>query len=260
LKHVVMYSGGIGSWAAANRVVEQVGDEKVLLLFADVCMEDEDLYRFLDETVQQLGVELVRISDGRNPWQVFRDKRYIGNSRVDPCSQILKRELCFSWLGRHCDPKETQVYLGMDWTEIHRYERAKPYWEPWEIHAPLCEEPYVTKFELLDRLRQMGIRPPRLYEMGFLHNNCGGFCIKAGQSQFRHLLQTMPERYAYHEQEEELLRQYLDKNVAILRRKVAGKTIPLTLRQLRLEIENTGSRPQSSDEEEWGGCGCFTDV
>jgi len=127
MRHVVMYSGGIGSWAAAKRIVQQAGKENMVLLWADTRIEDEDLYRFLDETIQELGIKLIRLADGRTPWQVFRDERYIGNSRVDPCSKILKRNLCFRWLEQHCKPEETIVYLGIDWTEIHRFERAKPY-------------------------------------------------------------------------------------------------------------------------------------
>lgn len=258
MQHVVMYSGGIGSWAAAKRVVQQAGADNMVLLWADTKIEDEDLYRFLDETVREMGVKLVRLADGRTPWQVFRDERYIGNSRVDPCSKILKRRLCFRWLEQHCTPEETVVYLGIDWTEIHRYERAIPYWQPWTIRAPMCEEPYWTKADMFALLRQTGIKPPRLYDLGFHHNNCGGFCVKAGQAQFQLLLRTMSERYAEHERQEEEMRQYLGKNVAILRRTIKGKTTPLTLRQLRIETEARGDGSPSM-EEEWGGCGCFVD-
>jgi len=261
LLHVVMYSGGIGSWAATQRVIEQQGAQSVILLFADTLMEDEDLYRFLRETVRRFEVTCVKIADGRNPWEVFRDERYIGNSRIDPCSKILKRELCRRWLKQNCDPADTTVVLGLDWTEMHRFERTKPYWDPWRIRAPMCEEPYRTKDEILRQLEQHGIRPPRLYEMGFPHNNCGGFCVKAGQAQFRLLLKRMPERYAWHEQQEERMRQMLGKDVAILRRVGQGKTVPLTLRQLREETERSGhSRPMDSVTETWGGCGCFVDV
>lgn len=71
MKHVVMYSGGIGSWAAAKRVIEKRGTDNVILLFTDTMIEDEDLYRFLHETSNQFGCELVWLSDGRDPWQVF---------------------------------------------------------------------------------------------------------------------------------------------------------------------------------------------
>ncbi|MFC0213886.1 hypothetical protein ACFFK0_15755 [Paenibacillus chartarius] len=55
IQHVVMYSGGIGSWAVAKRVVQQFGSDRLALLFADTRMEDEDLYRFLEESAQEIG-------------------------------------------------------------------------------------------------------------------------------------------------------------------------------------------------------------
>lgn len=45
MKHVVMFSGGIGSWATAQRVIDKYGPDAVTLLFADVLGEDQDCYR-----------------------------------------------------------------------------------------------------------------------------------------------------------------------------------------------------------------------
>jgi hypothetical protein len=39
LKHVVMFSGGIGSWAAAKRVAAQFGQTDLMSLFADTLIE-----------------------------------------------------------------------------------------------------------------------------------------------------------------------------------------------------------------------------
>ena len=71
MKYVVMYSGGVGSWAAAKRLPP----EDMTLLFADTKIEDEDLYRFLDESAKNVGAPLVKVQDGRTPWEVFKDKR-----------------------------------------------------------------------------------------------------------------------------------------------------------------------------------------
>lgn len=46
MRHLVMFSGGAGSYAAAKRVVAEHGPANTLLIFADTKMEDEDLYRF----------------------------------------------------------------------------------------------------------------------------------------------------------------------------------------------------------------------
>ena len=47
MKHIVMFSGGIASWATAKRIAEQHGTDELIMCFADTQMEDPDLYRFL---------------------------------------------------------------------------------------------------------------------------------------------------------------------------------------------------------------------
>lgn len=253
MDHVVMFSGGVGSWAAAKRVVEKNGPEGVTLLFADTLIEDEDLYRFLDEAAANVGATLVRLAEGRTPWE---DVRFVGNTRVDPCSRILKRDLLRSYIESNFDPATTVVYLGIDWTEIHRFERARNYWLPWTVEAPLCDPPYIAKPDLLLSLIASGVAPPRLYGMGFPHNNCGGFCVKAGQAHFANLHAKLPDRYAAHEKAEADLRDHLGKDVAILRDRRGGKTRPYTLRQFRKErLEGS----LQYDAFDWGGCGCFID-
>jgi len=255
MKHVVMFSGGISSWAAAKRVVERYEPSDTVLVFADTKMEDEDLYRFLNEASVNTGGELVRLKDGRTPWEVFFDKRFLGNTRVDPCSRILKRELIRSWLDQTYQPNECIIYLGMDWTEEHRFIRAQRYWEPYQVEAPLIDPP-MDKIQQLEWLASEGILPPRLYEMGFPHNNCGGFCIKAGHAQFKLLLETMPDRYAYHEAQEQKIREFLDKDVAILRDRTGGKLRPLTMKEFRERV--IADKCDTLDLFEWGGCACFT--
>lgn len=253
-RHVVMFSGGAGSWAAAKRVAERHGSDELTLLFTDTRIEDGDLYRFLNEAAANVGGELVKIADGRTPWQVFYDRRFLGNTRVDLCSRILKRELAEAWLAEHCDPADTVVYVGVDWTEVHRYERMRDRYSErgWRFEAPLCEPPYVSKHQMLDALRDEGIEPPRLYALGFEHNNCGGGCVKAGVGHFAHLLRVLPERFSEWEEEEEALREELG-DVSILRDRRGGDTKPLTLRRLRKRIEGGGE----VDQLELGGCGCF---
>lgn len=252
-QHVVNLSGGLNSWLTAVRVKEAHGTDGLTLLFADTLIEDEDLYRFLDDVAAHVGVPITRIADGRTPWDVFRDVRMMGNSRLDPCSRMLKRELLNRWHEEHCDPGETTIYVGISWDESHRLDAIRARLAPWRIEAPLCEAPYITKPQILAECREAGIRPPRLYELGFPHNNCGGFCVKAGQAQFATLLRQMPGRYAFHEEKEEEFRSYLGRDdVAIMRDRRGGETKPLTMREFRERIE----AGQQCDMFDWGGCGC----
>ena len=250
---VVLFSGGAASWAAAKRTVLAHGADAVTLLFTDTRTEDEDLYRFLDEAAADVGAPLVKIADGRDIWQVFRDVRFLGNTRADPCSRILKRDLSRAWIADNAP--DATVVLGFDWTEMHRAERAAKAWAPTVTEFPLTEPPYRLKAEVLAELTARGIDPPRLYRMGFEHNNCGGGCVKAGIGHFAQLLRVFPARFAEWEAHEEEMRTYLDANVSILRSRVGGETHPFTLRVLR-EMAEAGEIHQG-DLWDFGGCACF---
>ena len=82
MKHIIFFSGGVGSYFTAKRVVQRYGAENVILLFTDTLIEDKDLYRFINETAKKLGAELVWEKDGRTPWEVAFDVRFLPNSRV----------------------------------------------------------------------------------------------------------------------------------------------------------------------------------
>lgn len=264
MKHLVMFSGGIGSWAAAKRVVAKHGKQNVILLFTDVkgftqnehVGEDLDTYRFLNDAAKNLGVELIKITEGRDIWEVFKDKRFLGNSRLASCSHELKQKPARAWLEKHFTPEQVTVYLGIDWSEIHRLPAIEKNYLPYTVLAPLCEKPYLNKSQLIQMAKLENLQPPRLYEMGFSHNNCGGGCVRAGQGQFKHLLQIMPERYAVWEQKEKEMQHFLEKNVTILKETVRGETKNLSLTELRQRYE---MQPSLIDEFEIGGCNCFYD-
>ena len=262
MKRVLMFSGGVGSWATGKRIVERHGVGDLTLLFADTKMEDEDLYRFLDEAAANIFGDkppnIIRIIEGRTPWDVFFDERFLGNSRFDPCSKILKRQMVDHWLRDNCDPSDTTVYVGIDWTEEHRFIalRDRRLTNGWCYEAPMCEAPYLTKPDMLRACRAEGITVPRLYLWGFAHNNCGGFCIKAGIAHFILLLRVLPLRYGYHENKEQEIRAYLGRDISILTdRSGDGVKKPLTLRDLRLRVE----AGEQFDMFDIGGCGCFVD-
>lgn len=251
-KFVCMFSGGITSWAAAKRIAEQEGTEGLVLLFADTMIEDEDCYRFLDEAAANIGVPITRIADGRDPWQVFRDKRFLGNARVDQCSRILKRELLDAWVQTHA-PEATTV-VGLTWEEPERVARFAARMTPRAVRAPLAERPWISKQMALDWAAREGLKPPRMYAMGFAHANCGGFCIKGGHAAFALLLARFPDRYGAHEAQEESIRATLG-DVSIMRDRTGGATRPLTMRELRGRIEG-GAQVDLFDH---GGCGCAID-
>lgn len=293
-----MFSGGLGSWMSAKRVAERHGTDDLVLLFADVkgdstnphSGEDEDTYRFIAEAAADVGGEFVRVADaqGRDIWGIFKDDRFLGNSRLANCSKYGKQKPCRDWLDANCDPADTVLYVGLDWTEPHRIpgnrlayahpfdrpcvdvkaclsyingvEGAKPCKRymptPWRVEFPMNEAPYLDKAQMMKECEAAGIEVPRLYRAGFAHNNCGGGCVRAGQAQFELLLREHPERYRFWEEREQDLRDHLDKDVSILKDRTDGKADPMTLRNFREGLE---AQTVLFDANDFGGCGCFVD-
>lgn len=131
----------------------------------------------------------------------------------------------------------------------------------------MTEAPFLDRDEFQRACIDAGIEVPRLYKAGFEHNNCGGFCVRAGQAPMARLLHQHPDRYAFHEAEEQSLRDYLGKDVAVLNdrtqegREAARRPdgtlpnrVPLTLTRFRERIE---ADPSLFDDSDVGGCGCF---
>jgi hypothetical protein len=256
---VTMYSGGLTSYAAARRVNERHPESRHVLLFADTKIEDSDLYRFRDETARFLGCELVILADGRTPWELFRDHGFIGNSRVDICSRELKRNLLDLWCSENTDPVKTVYVFGLDWNERHRIQRHRSRMEQAgrKTWYPLDEKPYLTKQDIIDELHADCIMEPRLYQLGFPHNNCGGFCVKMGHAQARHLLATMPERYAWHEEQERAILVEIPRTKPFLRFRTKRRTRGVSLREFRKILEQ---QPHLFDADGWGcGGGCAID-
>ena len=249
----ISFSGGLGSGISALLAYENRLDFN--LIFADTLIEDEDLYRFNADIAKAVGKEIVVLTDGRTPWQVYVDKRWIGNSRTAHCSTELKSKPVKQWLKEHSVLSDPLV-LGMDWSELDRIERAQKNWG---------ERPVVSllnKFNV-DRsmydaiLKRHGIAKPRLYKLGYEHNNCGGFCVKAGQVQFERLYRTMPERYKWHEEQMIIATDAIGPTAKpFLRMTGGGELKYIDLKEFREHLE---AGTAELDMFAGAGCGCFTD-
>jgi hypothetical protein len=258
MKYVVSISGGLTSFEAWRRCLEKHGPENTIPIFADVGVvrengrivsgEDEDLYRFLDETEAFLGQKIIRLQSEKykDVWGSFFGERFMGNSRIDTCSKFLKREVIRSWIAKN-HPDCIWV-LGYTWLERHRIEKFRS-------RIPNCwfpcdESPFVISEEIAEWLEERGIRRPAMYVEGFLHNNCGGFCVKGGIGQLWMLWKHRLDRYLYNEGQEERFREEISP-VTIFKK---GER-PITMRALRALFEG-GWVPGSATNHGCGG-GCF---
>ena len=171
MRYVVSFSGGLGSFVAGAGALIKYGPANVDLVFCDTLIEHPDLYRFLDDAERALNHPIIRLKDGRDPWDVY------------------------------------------------------------------------------------GVRLPDLYNLGFVHNNCGWFCVRAGQAQFALLLKERRDVYLWHEEREQDVLRQVPTARPFLRKTIDKQLRYIPLREFRMMLESGCDY----DHQEWGGCGCFVD-
>lgn len=186
----------------------------------------------------------------------FVDRKYIGNSRTAHCSAVLKTDLIEAHLDTFADPNDA-IVIGFSFDEDERQARAVKRWAPRPVRSLIAEH-RLSGGAVEDLVcGKYGIRKPRLYDMGFVHNNCGGMCVRGGQGQFALLLDKRPALYARHEQRNEWAKKMIGETAGgFIRVKRDGVTEYLSMKEFRERVESGALVPA---RYEMGGCGCFTD-
>lgn len=253
MKYVSSLSGGAASAVAHWRAVKRYGRENVTAWFADTLWEDQDLYRFLEDFESFIGQKIIRHTEGITPLEVAENQHIIPNQKLAPCSQVLKQKPFKKFIEAH--EKPVTVLLGLDWSEQHRMIAPKKAYESIEdvsVDFPLMWKPY--DFDVFQTVRDWGIEIPRLYKMGFPHNNCGGRCVRQGIKEWQRLKVHFPERFAKVRDWEAAQQAIGDarKDYAIARDQSGGEVKPLSL----ADIEAKEFANDEAIQEDLFACFC----
>ena len=231
MNHIVSFSSGLSSALTSIRVLYKYPD--AILVFMDTLFEDDDNYRFMSDFENKFGVKILKLCDGRNPYEVSRAQHVIPNSLVAPCTRRLKIEIFQKYLKSLTG--ESTVYIGYDFSEIHRCDATTKNYESlgYKVDYPLLWKPYETR-RYSDVIRNdYGIEPPRMYKLGYTHANCGGRCVKQGQGDWIRTLINFPNRFAEIEQwENDMRKNEVNSSYAILKSQTIEGKKPLTLTRL----------------------------
>lgn len=138
--------------------------------YAATGAEDEDNERFLRDCEAWFGqpVRVIKSEKYADTWAVWEDKRYLAGVAGAPCTGALKigprlanqRADDTHIFGYTADANDTRRAraMGANWTEL-------------STEFPLIERG-LTKAACLALLQSAGIKPPRVYEMGYPNANC----------------------------------------------------------------------------------------
>ena len=194
MKHIVLFSGGVQSAYVAHLVVQQHGKEDTILLWHDPKAEDVDNRRFVFEMAGWLGVPVTERSDGRSPWELFEDEKFLGNNRVPLCSRILKREQGLKFIKHEMKGIPFILYFGYGREEPRRVQKVSQLYGVQGIKTafPLFTGD-IDRDAAWSWLLTTGIKPPRIYQT-LQHANCVG-CIRAGRGHWWAVWKHHPVEY-----------------------------------------------------------------
>jgi len=256
---VSSFSGGLASAISTERAIVRYDRDQVAVWFSDTSWEDDDLYRFRDECLKRWNIQYIEYREGRNPLEVSRDEHVIPNNFLAPCTFRLKIDPFTKFL-QEC-AKPVTVALGLGWEEQHRMITPKKRYEAIEgvtVDYPLMWRPLEFRSYYQIVKDDWKIEPPRLYKMGFSHNNCGGRCVKQGQGDWRKLKINFPERFIKcRDWESDMRTNPVNSNYAFLKTKQGGETHPLPLTEIEkswLDIPCGNIFP--NETEDMYGCFC----
>lgn len=294
-KCILLYSGGKGSFNTACFLLSK--NIPTYYYFNDTFYEHDSLYTYLNNTlawlhnkpvlkaydsIPSLVLEEDNLSERRDYLtqegkklqkyypnfiydpastslhELFIKRKFMANSRVDICSQVLKREQSSKFIKKHFFAELTSVAVGIGMWESHRLDKARPNWSPYDLISPYAN--FLLDDNIYDCTKTLDLELPYLYTIGASHNNCSGFCVKAGLAHYRQLLKNDRDLYLIHENNEQLVIKLTEekgrKVKPFLSKQINGKKIYLTLKDFRLSIENNSLTKEDMIDETFGSCSC----
>jgi len=163
------------SCGAASAVATKLSAPDVIA-YCETGSEDTDNSRFMRdcETWFEQEITLLQNPEFADTWEVWEKRRFLSGPAGAPCTREMKvsPRLAFQ------RPDDVHVFgYTADASDVRRAELLRINWPDLVIETPLIDRG-LTKAACLAMIQSAGIKPPRVYAMGFQNANCIP-CVKA---------------------------------------------------------------------------------
>jgi len=185
----------IVSWfsaGAASAVATKLQKPDVIA-YCNTGSEDIDNNRFMNDCAKWFGKEITILQNEKykDTWDVWEKRKYISGISGAPCTGVLKVEprLLFQ------RPDDIHVFgYTADSHDVDRANKLRINWPDLKIVTPLIDRG-ITKAGCLAMIEQAGIKPPRVYEMGFPNANCIPCCKATSSSYWALIRANFPDEF-----------------------------------------------------------------
>ena len=180
-----------GAASAVATILAAIKYGTIEAVYCRVVEEHEDNLRFLDDFTRVTGIPVKTLVDeqsGGSIYNVFLKRGYIKNQYGAPCTMILKKDMRKSYQR----PDDVQIF-GYTVEEQDRADRFIDGNNDVSEDFILIDNK-VTKKDCYGYLRNLGLRLPVMYHLGYQNNNCIG-CVKGGMGYWNKIRRDFPERF-----------------------------------------------------------------
>lgn len=185
---VSWFSAGCSSFVATWLVRESLDR----IVYIDIADQHPDTMRFVRDAERLFGreIEIIRSAEYGGVDDVIERRRYINGPGGAACTMHLKRRVREAWERENLQGECVYVW-GYDVSERHRADRLRVTMCEYGHEFPLIEH-NVSKAEAHAMCRELGIKRPAMYDLGYPNNNCIG-CVKGGMGYWNKIRQDFPE-------------------------------------------------------------------
>ena len=183
---VCWFSTGVSSFVACYLAKDI--DE---IIYTHVSDQHPDSLRFLHDCENILNRKITILKSDRfsSVEDVMNFTHTMNTPYGSPCTIYLKKEVRKKWEAEHFD-HHTYVW-GYDVNEKRRADNLIKTMSDYDHEFPLIEHGF-TKEDCHALIKELGLKRPIMYDMGYPNNNCIG-CVKGGMGYWNKIRVDFPE-------------------------------------------------------------------
>ena len=193
---VCWISAGVSSFIAGY-VIKDTVDE---FIYTHIDNQHPDSLRFIKDCEKVLGKKITILqSNYKSVDNVIKTFGFINGPYGAKCTEILKKRVRKEW---EYGKKDLTYVWGFDCSkrERARAERTLQSMPDFKHEFPLIDRE-LTKEDCHGLLKQLGIKRPKMYDLGYRNNNCIG-CVKGGKGYWNKIRIDFPEVFKQRAEEE----------------------------------------------------------
>lgn len=188
---VTWLSAGVSSFIATYLIKDEIDE----IYYIHIDDQEADTLRFIKDCEKALNkpIKILQNEQYKNVENAILGFGHIRNGQTMfyPCTNWLKKRVRKEQFENlHKDEEITYVW-GFDCTERSRAERLNISMPEFTHRFPLIEQ-NLTKEDCHAILNRLGIKRPKMYELGYQNNNCVG-CVKGGMGYWNKIRKDFPE-------------------------------------------------------------------